>query len=480
VVVSQRFLYYRASLAVTDYGAMCMETDVRILELTPFFTKETPRVPLKFGAVVMNESAYCHVRARVENGRGQTAEGWGAIFMSDVWAWPSSQVQHPEREALMCDLVRAWCKRVVDFKGHAHPVDIFWTLEEELVPLSDWLCRERNLPENMPRLGALVCASPVDAAIHDAFGMAAGISTYDGYGPAHCTRDLSSHLGPEFAGSYIADFLSPPPSFLDTFHLVGGLDRLTESEIADTDPKDGLPVSLDQWIRLEQLHCLKIKLNGKNLGWDLDRILSVVKIARQEHARLGINELFLTGDTNEQCESPEYAVELLSKLREEDAAAFDALLYMEQPCERDLRARRLDVRKLARLKPVVIDEALASLEDFDLALDLGYSGVALKSCKCQSAELVMAAKAMRLGIPYSIQDLTNPGIALLHSAGLAAHLKPIKGVESNSRQFFPATSAPEQKVHPGVYRLSRGRMDVSTISGPGLGYQWSRVHRRFE
>ena len=156
------------------------------------------------------------------------------------------------------------------------------------------------------------------------------------------------------------------------------------------------------------------------------------------------------------------------------------MLYIEQPCGRALRARRLDVRKLAKLKPVVIDEALASLDDFDLALELGYTGVALKSCKCQSAELVIAAKATQIGIPYSIQDLTNPGIALLHSAGLAAHLNPIKGVESNSRQFFPSVSEPEKKVHPGVYRLRNGRMDISTITGPGLGYQWDKIGRTFD
>ena len=78
-----------------------MKTDIRILELTPFFSDETPRVPLKFGAVVMDRSKYCHVRARVENRAGRTAEGWGAIFMADVWAWPSPAVGHEDREALM-------------------------------------------------------------------------------------------------------------------------------------------------------------------------------------------------------------------------------------------------------------------------------------------------------------------------------------------------------------------------------------------
>jgi L-alanine-DL-glutamate epimerase-like enolase superfamily enzyme len=457
-----------------------METDIRIVSIDTYFTREAARVPLKFGGVVMDEAYLAYVRATVENRAGGRSEGWGSIFMSDVWAWPSPVVDHATREAVMCDLVRAWGKRVAEFSDYAHPIDIHHQLEAELEPLAARLCSEHGTAERMPRLCALVCASPVDAAVHDAWGNAAGIDCYDGYGPSHVTHDLSAWLGADFKNKYIADYLSPMPDRLDAFHLVGGLDKLRESEITDDDPQDGLPVSLDQWVRHEQLHCLKIKLRGVDLDWDVDRICSVVAVTREAQAKLGVDEIRLTADTNEQCESPDYCVELLSKLRERDPAAFDSLLYLEQPCERDLRRRMLDVRELSALKPVVIDEALASLDDFKLALELGYTGVALKSCKCQSAELVIAAKASQLGIPYTIQDLTNPGIALLHSVGLAGHLSPIMGVESNSRQFFPSASEAEKRVHPGVYHLQNGRIDTTTLRGPGLGYRWSEIGRRFD
>ena len=67
-----------------------METDVRILEIQPYFTREQSRTPLKFGGVVMDSAWLCHVRVLVENRMGQQGEGWGAIFLSDVWGWPSS------------------------------------------------------------------------------------------------------------------------------------------------------------------------------------------------------------------------------------------------------------------------------------------------------------------------------------------------------------------------------------------------------
>ena len=457
-----------------------MDTDIRVLDVQPHFTVERARTPVKFGGVVMEGAIYCHVRATVENRAGQRAEGWGAIFLSDVWAWPTAQVGHEGAEQLMRQFVVHWCRRVADADGFSHPVDLFWRLEPELMPLAERICRTSGLAETMPRLAALVSASPVDAALHDAFGNAAGFSTYDGYGKEHMAHDLAEWLGAEFQGRYIADYLVPLAKWVDAFHLVGGLDKLTDAEITADDPDDGLPVSLEQWIRYEGIHCLKVKLRGNDLPWDLQRLVAVSSIARQQHEKLGIAQMWLSADTNEMCPEPEYMVELLEKFRARDRRAFDVLLYVEQPCERDLKRRLLDVRQLAKLKPVLVDEALASLDDLDLARQLGYTGIALKSCKCQSEQLVMAAKASQLGMPFAVQDLTNPGIALLHSVGLAGRLRTIRGVESNSRQFFPATSQPERRVHPGFYKLSNGRIDTSSLGGPGLGYRWPEIGRSFD
>ncbi len=427
----------------------------------------------------MDNTLYCHVRVKVENRAGKVAEGWGAIFLADVWAWPQISAGHATAEKLMQNYVEKWCKRVESTNEFAHPIDLFWQLEPEMLPTAKSVCGAAGINEEMPRMAALVAASPIDAAIHDAFGNAAGIDVYQGYGPDHMGHDLSMWLGSDFSGKYISDYLRPLPQWLDAFHLVGGLDKLTESDITDEDPQDGLPVSLDQWIRFEGLHCLKVKLRGIDLQWDLDRMLAVVSIAREEQKKLGLNELWLTADTNEMCDTPEYMIELLQKFKEADSLAFDSLLYVEQPCERDLRNRMLDVRELAKLKPVIVDEALASLEDLDLALELGYSGAALKSCKCQSEELVIAAKLTEKGLPLAVQDLTCPGIALLHSAGLAGHLHTIRGVESNSRQFYPATSEPERRIHPGFYSLKNGRIDTSTLKGTGLDYRWDEIGRTF-
>lgn len=427
----------------------------------------------------MDTTWYCHVGVMVENRQGVRATGWGATLLADLWAWPSPVTSHEASEAWMCDFVSAWCRQVETYGDMGHPVDLYWRWEPELFRLADELARKAKLAEPVPRLAVLMCAAPLDAAIHDAFGHAANIDTYNGYGPEHMQHDLSRWLGPRFKRRYMADYLRKIPRRLDAFHLVGGLDKLSPAEVTADDPRDDLPVSLDAWVRREQLRCLKVKLRGNDLTWDLERLLDVTRIAREEHRKLGIEELWLTLDTNEMCDSPQYAEELLLQLQEKDSRAFDSILYLEQPCERDLNRRRLDVHSLSAIKPVIVDEAMASLEDLELSQELGYAGVALKACKCQSAELVIAARAVEDDISIAIQDLACPGIALLQSARLGAQLPTIHGVETNGRQFYPRASDPERGVHPGMFRLEEGQLDLASISGNGFGYRWDEIGREF-
>ena len=455
-----------------------MNTDIRILEVQPYYTHEGAREPLKFGNVVVEETLFCHVRVRVENRRGNVAEGWGAIFLMDMWGWPTPHVDHVDREEAMRRVNGAFCRAAAGFSGYAHPVDIFRELETELARISKQVCTEMGLAEQMPFLAALVAASPVDAAIHDAFGNVNGICTYDGYGPEFMAHDLSYYLGPDFRGKTIADYIrKQSQSNVPIFHLVGGLDTLRRAEVKQTAGQDAFPNSLEEWIERDGLTCLKVKLRGSDLDWDLNRFLEVVQIAREVQARSGKSELHLSADTNEQCDTPEYMVEWLSKLQEKDPEAMASLLYVEQPTERDLSAHRFDMRALSQLKPVILDESLTTLADFDLALELGWSGVALKTCKCQSSDLLFLAKAEAAGIPYTIQDLTNPGLALLQSVGLAGRTHTIMGVEGNSRQYFPHISKPEAKVHPGIFRVQDGQVSTASLTGTGLGFRVPEIER---
>jgi hypothetical protein len=151
----------------------------------------------------MDSAVLAEARVTVENRRGQRGAGWGAIFLSDVWAFPSVRVPHDVREAAMQELTRRCADLLVGHGRYGHPIDIGGELQSAFDEQAAALDRELGLAEPLPRLLTLVSASPVDAALHDAFGLANGIDSYDGYGPEHMAHDLSRYFGPRFAGVYL-------------------------------------------------------------------------------------------------------------------------------------------------------------------------------------------------------------------------------------------------------------------------------------
>ena len=44
-------------------------------------------------------------------------------------------------------------------------------------------------------------------------------------------------------------------------------------------------------------------------------------------------------------------------------------------------------------------------------------------------------------------------------------------------QFYPAASAAEARIHPGLYSRRDGVLDLSTIAGPGFGYRVDEISR---
>ena len=456
-----------------------MNSDVRIVQVETFLVGTRCRTPLKFGAVVVDELPIGYARVTVENRAGAVASGWGAMFLMDLWAWPLSEAPHEAKSRVMCDLLDAYGRLLAGFDRFAHPIEIFMETEADLKRLTRQICRRLTPGEELPFLGALVAASPLDHAVHDAFGHVNGIDSYRGHGPEHMGFDLSRYLGSGFEDAYPSQFLRHGylPE-IPVFHLVGGLDLLRRDEVGTDLPRDGVPNSLDDWIVRDGVYCLKIKLRGSDLAWDVERTLEISHVYRevQAGARRDLRERpFLSADTNEQCASPEYIVDYLNALRVREARVFDEILYVEQPTERDLNAHRWDMRGISRLKPVLIDESLTSFEDFALARELGWSGVALKSCKCLSPNLLFVPLAERSGIPYAVQDLTNPSIALLESVGLAARTHPIMGVEANSRQFFPAANASVATVHPGLCSVRDGVAKTGSLGGTGLGLRLGEI-----
>jgi len=407
----------------------------------------------------------------VETRAGESAEGLGNILLSDIWGYPSSEMSHEDRDEAMREVATRFCALLMDNAHFGHPLDLYLEAKPELGRLADEVSEQMSAATPMPLLGALVCASPADAALHDAFGRANGICSYDGYGPDFCDHDLSAWLGDEFAGKYVADYLhdSYRPE-MPIFHLVGGMDKLRRDEVTDEDPDDGLPVSLEEWIERDGLFCYKVKLTGDDIDRDVERTVEVARVIDENREKMGDDSFYLSTDSNEQNESPETVVEYAEKLREASPMAYEALLYFEQPTERDLSVHRFDMSEVARYKPVVVDEGVTDVEMLRLAEELGWSGVGLKTCKGHSSSLLYVAYAAEHDLVVTVQDLTNPGLSLIHSAGLAARIDTLMGVEYNSRQYLPYASPELRERHPDLFTVKGGRIRTGSLSETGLGY----------
>ncbi len=411
------------------------------------------------------------VRATVENRRGDTAEGLGNILLSDIWGYPSAEMSHEDRDEAMREVALRFCELLMEGARFGHPIDLYMEVKPELKRIADEVGAGLAVATPMPVLGALVCASPADAALHDAFGNVNGICSYDGYGPEFIDHDLSRYLGDEFAGKYVADYVHDAyrPD-MPIFHLVGGMDKLRRDEVTGDDPDDGLPVSLDQWIERDGLICYKVKLTGADIDSDVARTVEVAQVIDENRDLIGGDRFYLSTDSNEMNESPETVVEYAEKLREASPTAYEALLYFEQPTERDLRVHCFDMREVAEHKPVVVDEGVTDVEMLQLAEELGWSGVGLKTCKGHSSALLYVAYAHEHDLVVTVQDLTNPGLSLIHSVGLAARIDTLMGVEYNSRQYLP-NAAPELRAkHPDLFTVTGGRIRTGSLSETGLGY----------
>jgi L-alanine-DL-glutamate epimerase-like enolase superfamily enzyme len=230
-------------------------------------------------------------------------------------------------------------------------------------------------------------------------------------------------------------------------------------------------VVLEDWIAEDGLTCLKVKLRGDDASWDYDRLVAVGRIA------LPRGVLWLTADFNCTVADPAYVTEILDRLLAEEPRLYAAILYVEQPFPYDLERHQIDVHAVSARKPLFMDESAHDWRLIALGRRLGWSGVALKTCKTQTGALLSLAWAKAHGMTLMVQDLTNPMLAQIPHVLLAAHAGTIMGVETNSMQFYPAASLAEAAVHPGLYRRRGGMVDASTLAGPGFGYRLDAIER---
>ena len=457
-------------------------TNIRVTGAELYLLPVQTRVPLKFGPEVLTEVTCARVRVTVEGRDGRAAHGWGETPLNVQWAWPSS-LTYAARHDRMVDFCRRIASAWADFEVTGHPLEIgsdFLTLVlPELIVSAN---AAENTQEAMPYLAALVCSSAFDVALHDAYGVLHERDIYDLYGPDHLSRDLAAFLQPaedphavSFADRWPSEFLVENARTanvsLPAWHLIGGLDPLTKEDCTGEEPDDGYPVTLVEWIERDGLNCLKVKLRGNDQKWDYDRIVNVGQLAVEHGCE------WLTADFNCTVTDPEYVNEILDQLRDERPRLYGMLLYIEQPFPYELDRDRIDARSIAARKPVFLDESAHDWQHVRLGRELGWSGVALKTCKTQTGAILSLCWAKAHGMPLMVQDLANPMLAQISHLRLAAHAGTIMGVETNGMQFYPDASLPESRVHCEMFRRRNGKVDLSSLGPTGFGFRVDEIGR---
>lgn len=452
-------------------STMNKSTDVRVVDAVIVFEEHPFRTPLKFGGRVMDKHRLINVQVTVENGKGKHAIGLGSMPVANAWAWPSAAVTPEQAEKAMEDFANRVVRLTDAVDEFGHPVDLIYHVSAEYAHQAKVVAKVHGLEEPLPELAQLVAASPLDAAIHDAFGKVNEVNSYNALSSTYMNHDLAFYLDDQFSGEYLDQYtLRQPKERLPLYHLIGALDPLTDADITQR-INDGLPETLPEWIQADGLTHLKIKLNGDDIDWDVQRVLDIDRISSEAQAARGCREWVYSTDFNEKCENVEYVLEFLRRIQENSPAAYDRIQYIEQPTHRDLKSHTENrMHEAAKLKPVVIDESLVDYDALLLAREQGYSGVALKACKGHTEALFAAAAAQKFGMFLCVQDLTCPGYSFLHSASLAARVPTVAAIEGNSRQYCPAANKVWAHQFPSMFEITDGTVGTSVLDGPGLGF----------
>ncbi|MDR0871762.1 MAG: mandelate racemase/muconate lactonizing enzyme family protein [Planctomycetaceae bacterium] len=441
-------------------------TDIQITEVSCSTQQFDYRAPMKFGGRVVRDVILLDVAVKVQTRTGKTAEGFGSMTVGNIWAWAAGKTDPQTSLDTMLRFGKKVTETANGYKEYGHPLELTYQFAEQYAPLAETVIAGAEA-EPMPKLAQLVSASPFEAAVFDAYGRVHNENAYNLLSKDFCNCDLSYYLGEEFKGEYLDRYtLRKPKERMPLYHLVGALDPLTDADVKDR-LDDGLPETFAEWIPYNGLTHIKIKLNGDNPDWDVERVIAVDKICRSSSSR----EFYYSADFNERCADVEYVLEFLKRIEEKSPEAIKRLQYLEQPTHRDLKAYPENkMHKAAAIKPVVIDESLTDLEALHDSRKMGYSGVALKACKGQSEALLMGAAAQKYKMFLCVQDLTCVGASFLHSATLSARIPAVAAIEGNGRQYCPKANAGWDKKYPSMFGIKDGTLGTFVLNESGLGF----------
>lgn len=420
-----------------------------------------------------------HVRMMLRDDRGRTAFGCSADRLSVRWL-----DKRPGRDQ---DLKR---RELVDLIYAAR--DVYLAEPSFDDPFAQWLrCHKQIMALGRSRdqedLTSSFASALLERAMLDGVCRLAGKSLYE------MVRDdrlgfRPGKVHPELAGQRLRDWLPPEPvTRFRIRHTVGLSDPLTDADLpTDQRVNDGLPETLAEYVKSDGLTAFKVKICGKPER-DLARLGDIWRVV--PHGP----ETIVTLDANEAYKDVAPLTEFVTLLRERLPQLFDRIIYIEQPLARGLtldRSTEPAIRRLAKLKPLVIDEADGTLDAFKRAHAIGYAGTSCKNCKglfksLLNRSLVAHYNARGERTFVTAEDLQNLPIVPLHQDFVALSILGVEHCERNGHHYNYGLSmlTDREKAHVGkrhrdLYRrgedewflnIRKGRVHCDSLQCPGFG-----------
>lgn len=454
---------------------------IRIVESKVIVRNAFTRLPFRFGVVTMEAAPVGVLECRVEFEDGSTQTGYASDILAYKWFDKNPQKSPADNVADLLLALRT-ARSVYAQCASDTPYNLWFETRQEI--------EDRALANGFNRLGASFAASMMERAVMDAVGRHLSLS-FDQMVRKNILGIRPNALFSEVGFDQMIGALPQKPlTQVALRHTVGLVDAISNADKPSDAPDDGLPVTLEDYIAVDKLNYLKLKLSGNSTA-DIERLGAIAQIIDRSGRQIQI-----TLDGNEQYDRLNGFVDLVDQIRSTPALEklWASVLFIEQPLHRDVAMAtplsKNDKRAIGR--PLLIDEADGWAEAYFEAIELGYEGVSHKNCKGVYRSLINAglAKVRNDGLAQdkyflSAEDLTNlPVVPLQADLAVIATLG-IPHVERNGHHYFAGLKhlpdAECQKAlenHAALYkregntavlRIENGMLDIASLQVPGLG-----------
>ncbi|GMV99413.1 MAG: hypothetical protein AMXMBFR84_05520 [Candidatus Hydrogenedentota bacterium] len=441
------------------------------------------RLPFRYGKACLVAAPLLHVKLAATDSSGKEVFGTSADMLPPKWFDKSPEKSYADNIQDLLTAARLGARAYTDVTAEPVPVFLAWAAAYAQV-------REEAVPFGLNGLTASFGSSIIERALMDAACRLSGTDFHTMVKSNGFAIDPGA-IHPALAHTNVSEgFADEPLKQVAVRHTVGLGDPIREAEVADSDRiNDGIPQSLEAWVREFGVHYFKIKIQG-NPDVDIARLESIAGLLA-ESAPLDYR---LTLDGNEQFKSPgqleewSAAVNARPKLRE----LLSRVLFVEQPLERSVALSvPLTGGIHASMPPLLIDESDDSLDSFCRAAELGYRGTSVKNCKgvfqgILNKLLVDHFNGTRGGgYLLSGEDLCNQPIVPLQQDLCTLSVIGVVHAERNGHHYVGTLDHVSKqeadsvlKHHPDLYdafgrsarlRIREGRIALGSLQCAGYG-----------